>query len=107
MKSPLLAAALIASLTVPTAIAGTGSIEQFELKVEVDRAALDDPLQISDEYQRIEDQVEDECQDTNTGAVGVRNYFAVRSCVNMTMDSTVQSIDHAALTAFHVEERLG
>lgn len=107
MKSPLIAAALITSLIVPQAVAGSSSIEPFKVAVQVDRAALEDVSTISDEYERIHEQIADRCASEHSDFTALQKYIAVRSCVNSTMDQTVSQIDHAGLTDLHTQKRFG
>ena len=105
MKRPLIAAALATGLLAAPALAA--STTSFEMSVDVDRTALEQPATLEAEYERIEEQVSERCDAEHADFDSLRKFVAVKRCVNETMDSTVQTIDHADLTAFHVEQRLG
>jgi len=106
MKSPLIAAALIASLAIPHAVAGSAT-EKFDVEIQIDRTALDDPISITSEYESIRAQISERCEAEHDDFSHLQSFIAVRSCVNKAMDDTVRQIDHEGLAQLHSDVRFG
>lgn len=107
MKSPLLASVIAIGLFGAPAFASSSTTQSFEMDVEYSRDALSDMNAVPTEYERIERQVSDRCEVENDGFDPIRKHIAVRRCENITMNNTIAEIDHAQLTAYHREQRLG
>ncbi|HPE49003.1 MAG TPA: UrcA family protein [Hyphomonas sp.] len=96
MIRPLIAAALAIGITAPAFAAS----DQFRMKIDYNRAALDAPATAQAEYDRIKSDVTERCAKEQAD-IGLATPIAIRFCEKRTMDRVDLAIDHPAFTALH------
>lgn len=93
----------IATLAVAAGIAASPAFaasDDFELAIEFDRANFATPAGAAVEYERISDEVKDQCKE-DVVYKGVRRVINIAQCEKETMQKVVIAINDANLTAVH------
>ena len=98
MIRPILgAAAAVAFATLPAFAAST---ETFEMRVDIDRAALDTPAGAEQEFRKISEDVHERCS-AEHAQWPLSTTYAVRFCETRTLKSAIETIDNPNLTAVY------